>query len=148
VAPRESVHQPLSLPSRPLEISTIWSRFSTRLPPTWGSPPQVFPPLLRRTSPPSLAESRCSSLYFAPRYNQAFTLHLLSKISRLRSTTCSLGLPTWTSPHNPRTSPHSRHLSVTLPPAFRKPLRPLSLSNALVSHNRPHPPRVGVTNRD
>jgi len=33
---------------------------------------------------------------------------------------------------------------VTLPPVFRQPLRPLSLSNALVFHNRPHPPLVGL----
>jgi len=74
------------------------------------------------------------------------SVHIASalRICQLRSTTCPLGLPIWTSPHNPRTSPHSRSLSVTLPPVFRQPLRPLSLPNALVSHSRPHPPLVGL----
>ena len=31
---------------------------------------------------------------------------------------------------------------MTLPPVFHQPLRPLFLPNALLSHNRPHPPRV------
>jgi len=48
------------------------------------------------------------------------------RISWLKSTTYPLRLPTWTSPRNPQTSPHSRHLSVTLPPIFRHPLRPFS----------------------
>jgi len=33
---------------------------------------------------------------------------------------------------------------VTLPPVSRQPLRPLSFPSVLVSHNRPHPPRVGL----
>ena len=49
---RDAALQPPSLPSRPLGISTIWSRFSTRLPLTLGSPPRVSPPSLLQTSLP------------------------------------------------------------------------------------------------
>jgi len=143
-APRESVHQPLSLPSRPLEISTIWSRFSTRPPPTWGSPPRVSPPSLLQTFPPSLSGDKWSSRYSAPPFNRASTSRRPWRTSRLKSTTCSLRLLIWTSPRNPQTSPHSKRLFATLPPVFRQPLRPLSLPNALVSHNRPHTPLVGL----
>ena len=58
--------------------------------------------------------------------------------------TCLLRLQTWTSSRNPHTSPPSRHRFVTLPPVSRQPLRPLSLPNAVVSHNRPHTPPVGL----
>jgi len=139
-APRETLIQPLSLPSQPLGISTIWSRFSTRLPPTWGSLLQVFPPLLQQTFPPSASGNKCCFLYFAPRFNQASTSQLRLRTSRLRSTTCPLRLLTWTSPRNPQTSPLCRHPSATLPPVFHQPHRALFPSNTPMSHNRPHTP--------
>jgi len=66
------------------------------------------------------------------------------RLSRLKSTTNPRRSPTWTSPRNPQTSPHSRNPSGTLPPVFRQPLRPLSLPNALVFNNRPHTPPQGL----
>ena len=105
VAPRESALRPLSLPPRPLGILTIWSRFSTRLPLTLGSPPQVSPPSLLRTSPLSPLGNKCSSLYSAPPFNRASTLRRPSRVSQLRSTTCPPGLLIWTSPRNPKPRP-------------------------------------------
>jgi len=88
--------QPLSPPTRPLEISTIWSRFSTRLLLTLGSPPRVSPPLLLRTFPPSPSGNRCSSLYSVPPFNRESTSRRPLRVSRLKSTTYPLGLPTVT----------------------------------------------------
>ena len=143
-APRESALLPLSLPSQPLGISTTWSRFSTRLLLTLGFPLRVSPPSLLRLFPPSPSGNKCSSLYSALPFNRASTSRRPLRVSRLKSTTYPPKLPTWTSPRNPQTSPHSRHLSVTLPLAFLQPLRPLSLPSALVSPNRPHTPLLGL----
>jgi len=91
-APRESVHQPPPLPSRPLEISTISSRFSTKLPRTLGSLPRVSPPTLLQTFPPSLSENKCSSLYSAHSFNRASISRRPWRTSPLKSTTCPLRL--------------------------------------------------------
>jgi len=53
-------------------------------------------------------------------------------------------LLTWTSARNPQTWSLSRHPSGTLPPGSCQPLRPLFPPNALMSHNRPHTPLVGL----
>jgi len=143
-APRQSALQPLSRLSRPLETSTIWSRFSTRLPLTMSSPLRVSPPSLLRIFPPSPSGNKCSSLYSAPPFHRTSTSRRPLRVSRRKSTTYPLRLPTWTSPRNPQTSPHYRHLPVILPPDFLQPLRPLSLPSALVSHNRPHTPLLGL----
>jgi len=143
-APRESALLPLSLPSQPLGILTFRSRFSTRPLLTLDFPPRVSPPSLLLISPPSPSGNKCSSLYSAPPFNQEFTSRRPSRVCRLKSTTCPLRLLTWTSLYNPQTLPHSRHPSGTSPPVFRQPLRPLSLPNAIVSHNRPHTPLPGL----
>jgi len=143
-APRESALLPLSLPSQPLGISTIWSHFSTRLLLTLGFPLRVSPPSLLRIFPPSPSGNKCSSLYSAPPFNRASTSRRPLRVSRLKSTTYPPRLPTWTSHRNRQTSPHSRHLSVTSPPAFLQPLRPPSLPNALAPRNRPHTPLLAL----
>jgi len=78
---RELALQPLSLPSRPLGVSTIWSCFSTRPPRTLGSPPRVSPPSLLRTSLPSASGNKCSFPYYAPPFNQASTSQWPLKLS-------------------------------------------------------------------
>jgi len=143
-APQESALQPLSLLSRPLGILTIWFRFSTRPLLTLGFPLWVSPPSLLRIFPPFPSGNKCSYLYSALPFNRASILRQPLRVSRLKSTTYPAKLPTWISPRNPQTSPHSRHLSVTLPLAFLQPLRPLSLPNALAPHTRPHTSLLGL----
>jgi len=131
VAPQETPHQLHSPPSRPLEISTIWSRSSTRLPLTLGSLPRVSPLLLLQIFPPSPLGNKCSSPYSVPPFNRASTSLLPSRTSQPKCMTCLLRLPIWTSPRNPQTSPCSRHPSAALPPISGQPLRPLPPPNAL-----------------
>jgi len=109
-----------------------------------GLPAAGFPPITPATFLPFVSGNKCSSLYSPPPFNGVSISRRPFRVIRLKSTTCPLRLLTWTSPRNPQISLYSSHLSVTLPPAFRQPLRPLSIPSALVLHNRPHTRLLGL----